>query len=44
VFTKNENELTVVEKVILQNLLEISYQKYVDFKKSRDVLALFRKE
>jgi phosphoenolpyruvate carboxylase len=32
VFTKNENELTAVEKVILQNLSEISYQKYVDFK------------
>ncbi|CAM3567063.1 phosphoenolpyruvate carboxylase [Flavobacterium gelidilacus] len=32
VFTKNENELTADEKVILQNLSEISYQKYVDFK------------
>jgi phosphoenolpyruvate carboxylase len=32
VFTKNENELAAVEKVILQNLSEISYQKYVDFK------------
>jgi phosphoenolpyruvate carboxylase len=32
VFTKNENELTAEEKVILQNLSEISYQKYVDFK------------
>ena len=32
VFTKNENELSTGEKVILQNLSEISYQKYVDFK------------
>lgn len=32
VFTKNENELTSQEKGILQNLSEISYQKYVDFK------------
>ncbi len=32
VFTKNENELTVEEKATLQNLSEISYQKYVDFK------------
>lgn len=32
VFTKNENELSAGEKVILQNLSEISYQKYVDFK------------
>lgn len=32
VFTKNENELSAEEKVILQNLSAISYQKYVDFK------------
>jgi phosphoenolpyruvate carboxylase len=32
VFTKNENELSSDEKLILQNLSEISYQKYVDFK------------
>uniref|UniRef100_UPI004047CB4A phosphoenolpyruvate carboxylase n=2 Tax=unclassified Flavobacterium TaxID=196869 RepID=UPI004047CB4A len=32
VFTKNENELTSEEKEVLQNLSEISYQKYVDFK------------
>jgi phosphoenolpyruvate carboxylase len=32
VFTKNENELTFEEKEVLQNLSEISYQKYVDFK------------
>ena len=32
VFTKNENELTADEKSILQNLSEISYKKYVDFK------------
>ena len=32
VFTKNENELTANEKAILQNLSEISYKKYVDFK------------
>ncbi|WP_338376069.1 phosphoenolpyruvate carboxylase [uncultured Flavobacterium sp.] len=32
VFTKNENELSSDEKAILQNLSEISYQKYIDFK------------
>ena len=32
VFTKNENELTSEEKEVLQNLSEISYQKYVAFK------------
>ncbi|WP_339887236.1 phosphoenolpyruvate carboxylase [uncultured Flavobacterium sp.] len=32
VFTENENELSADEKVILQNLSAISYQKYVDFK------------
>ena len=32
VFTKNENKLTTDEKATLQNLSEISYQKYVDFK------------
>lgn len=32
VFTKTENELTAEEKAVLQNLSEISYQKYVDFK------------
>jgi phosphoenolpyruvate carboxylase len=32
IFTKNENELTSEEKKVLQNLSEISYQKYVDFK------------
>ncbi|MQP51498.1 MULTISPECIES: phosphoenolpyruvate carboxylase [unclassified Flavobacterium] len=32
VFTKSENELTSEEKEVLQNLSEISYQKYVDFK------------
>ncbi|MFC4738480.1 phosphoenolpyruvate carboxylase [Flavobacterium ponti] len=32
VFTKTENELTSAEKEVLQNLSEISYKKYVDFK------------
>jgi phosphoenolpyruvate carboxylase len=32
VFTKTENELTSDEKEVLQNLSEISYKKYVDFK------------
>lgn len=32
VFTKTENELTSSEKEVLQNLSEISYKKYVDFK------------
>jgi len=32
VFTENENELTADQKAILQNLSEISYKKYVDFK------------
>lgn len=32
VFTKNKNELTFNEKQVLQNLSEISYKKYVDFK------------
>ncbi len=32
VFTKTENELTSEEKEVLQNLSEISYKKYVDFK------------
>ena len=32
VFTKTENELTSEEKEIMQNLSEISYKKYVDFK------------
>ena len=32
VFTKTENELTSDEKEIMQNLSEISYKKYVDFK------------
>ena len=32
VFTKNEHELSLKEKAILQHLSEISYQKYVDFK------------
>lgn len=32
VFTKTENELTSEEKKIMQNLSEISYKKYVDFK------------
>lgn len=32
VFTKAENELTSEEKDVLQNLSEISYKKYVDFK------------
>ena len=32
VFTKNENELSAEEKTILQNLSQISYQKYVAFK------------
>jgi phosphoenolpyruvate carboxylase len=44
VFTKNENELTAEEKVILQNLSEISYQKYVDFKNHDMFVALLRKE
>lgn len=32
VFTKTENELTSEEKEVMQNLSEISYKKYVDFK------------
>ena len=32
VFTKTENELTSAEKEVMQNLSEISYKKYVDFK------------